>query len=197
MAARTREPPTASDQRGIRVAPQAGIEVRIYSPRTAVVIMRGEHDLDSQPAVMLALAAARDHGNVLVDLTACTFIDSSIINALLLASNRLRRRAGVLELVIGRDAHVVRRALQITRVDGMLPAHPTYAAGIASLDRGRPGAPPGVTRGLSRVCAKIDELQANAESIRARRAADHVTVVRAGIAPNRNLLDGATRRRAA
>jgi anti-anti-sigma factor len=159
--------------------------------------MRGEHDLDSQPAVMLALAVARDYGNVLVDLSGCTFIDSSIINALLLASNRVRRRAGVLELVVGADAHVVRRVLEVTRVEAMLPAHPTYAAGIASIDCGRPGVPSSRAGDLSGVCARIDELQATAESIRARRAADHVIVVRAGLAPDRGLLDGATRRRAA
>jgi anti-anti-sigma factor len=158
--------------------------------------MRGEHDLDSQPAVMLALAVARDHGNVLVDLSGCTFIDSSIINAILLASNRLRRRAGVLELVIGPSAHGVRRVLEITRVEAMLPAHPTYAAGIASIDGGA-AASSDTTRYLSGVCTRIDELQAAAESIRARRAADRVTVVRAGLAPSRGLLDGATRRRAA
>jgi anti-anti-sigma factor len=192
---RPRQRPTTGDD----VATLVTIDVQIHSPSASVVTLRGEHDLDSRPGVMLALAAASDRRNVLVDFTECAFIDSSIIGALLLAAKQLQVRGGTLELVIPPDARAVRRVLEITGVQDVLPSHATRAAGIASVHvertRGTPReqhddpASAGRPRDLRAVSDLIDQLQAKAESTRARRAADRVTVVRACVAPDLKAFD--------
>ena len=53
--------------------------------RSAVTVLRvqGEHDLATAPSVRAALAEAGDGEALIVDLRDCTFVDSSIIAALL------------------------------------------------------------------------------------------------------------------
>lgn len=121
------------------MAAHVTIEVQILSPTASVVTLRGEHDLSSRPDIALALAAASEHRNVLVDLSESTFIDSSIISALLLASKRLQERDGALELVIPPAARAMHRVMQVTGVQVVLPSHETREAGIASLDSHQPG----------------------------------------------------------
>jgi anti-anti-sigma factor len=192
------------------VPAQATIEVRLHSHAASVVTLRGEHDLDSRPGVMLALAAASANGDVLVDLSECSFIDSSIISAFLLAAKRLQERDGALELVIPPDARHLRRILEMTSVQTILPSHDTSDAGIASIVDGRSGvrrAPvdarsaASARKDLRVVSQLIDQLQAKADSTRARRAADRVTVVRAHAVPDPDALAGPAddkpRRRAA
>jgi anti-anti-sigma factor len=192
------------------VPAQVTIEVKFHSPTASVVTLRGEHDLDSRPGVMLALAAASEHGDVLVDLSECTFMDSSIISAFLLAAKRLQERDGMLELVIPPDARHLHRILEMTSVQTILPSHETWGAGIASIIEWRPGVRRAQGDALSDASARqdlcavselIDQLQAKADSTRARRAADQVTVIRAHAAPDPDALaqpaDARPRRRAA
>jgi anti-anti-sigma factor len=192
------------------VAAQVTIEVRFHSPTASVVTLRGEHDLDSRPGVMLGLAAASAHGDVLVDLSECTFIDSSIISAFLLAAKRLQERDGALELVIPPDARHLHRILEMTSVQTILPSHETCGAGIASIIEWRPGVRRAPSDARSAASARqdlrvvsqlIDQLQAKADSTRARRVADRVTVVRAHAVPDPDALakpaDANPRRRAA
>jgi anti-sigma B factor antagonist len=120
------------------VAAHVTIEVQIHSPTASVVTLRGEHDLSSRPDLALALADAGEHRNVLVDLSESTFIDSSIISALLLASKRLQERDGALELVIPPAARAMRRVMEVTGVQEVLPSHETREAGLASIDSHQP-----------------------------------------------------------
>ena len=68
-----------------------------------------------------------------MDLSACTFIDSSVIGALFSARNGLRARAGRLELVIPPEAAVVSRIADLTMLDTLVPIHQAEAEGLASL----------------------------------------------------------------
>jgi anti-anti-sigma factor len=67
------------------------LEVENHAPNVAIVAVRGEHDLTTKPALAEALARASDHLNVLVDLSECPFMDSSLIGALVEASSSLAR----------------------------------------------------------------------------------------------------------
>jgi anti-anti-sigma factor len=120
------------------VAAHVTIEVQIHSPSASVVTLRGEHDLSSRPELMLALAAASEHRNVLVDLSESTFIDSSIISALLLTSKRLQGRDGALELVIPPAARAMHRVMEVTGVQAVLASHETREGGIASIESQQP-----------------------------------------------------------
>ena len=87
-----------------------GIELELHSSSLAIVTLRGEHDLASSPEIANRLSSASDHANVLVDLSACTFMDSAVISALLRASNALNTRGGLLSLVIPHGRHLAIRA---------------------------------------------------------------------------------------
>jgi anti-anti-sigma factor len=92
----------------------AGIEVYLDRVRigdySAVVALCGEHDLATSEAVRVALAPLCGH--ILVDLTDCSFIDSTIISILVNKATSLKRDGHELELRVPPDS-IVARALAI------------------------------------------------------------------------------------
>ena len=119
---------------------QSNIEIEIHSPTIFTVTLTGEHDVLSREALSLALTVGRVYRYVLVDLTGCTFLDSTMINAFLAAAKRHVAQDGAVELVVPSDANPVRRTLEIANVQMTLPFHATRAAGIEDLTRReRPG----------------------------------------------------------
>jgi anti-anti-sigma factor len=143
------------------VAAHAKIEIQIHSPNACIVTLRGEHDASSSEAVTLALAAARNYGNILIDLGECTFVDSSLISALLVAAQRARELGGALALALPAEADAVRRTLEIANIQMILPFHATREAGLASIEASKPA-----QRARSELCslsAKIDQMQTRAE----------------------------------
>ena len=118
-------------------APPA-VEITTHSREVGIVSLRGEHDLSTWSEVAVALAAASSRPQIIVDLSACTFVDSSVMSALFVASQNLRERNGVLELVIPPQAHAIRRTFEAMRAGSILTIHETLAAGIASVERHAP-----------------------------------------------------------
>src|SRR4051812_49498030 len=58
-----------------------------------VVVVEGEHDIYTAPTLRERLEEALSHGGgIVVDLTAATFVDSSVLGALLDARRRARVR---------------------------------------------------------------------------------------------------------
>lgn len=110
----------------------AALEIAPLSAEVAVVTLRGEHDLHSWSEVTLALANASQRRSVLVDLTACTFLDSSMLTALLVTAKQLGLRGGALAVVIPPDAHV-RRIFEIMNVPMLVAVHETRSAALAGL----------------------------------------------------------------
>ena len=108
-------------------------EVEFKLPGVAIIALSGEHDLASQQLLAEALAAASVRSNVLIDLCQCTFIDSSVIHALLVASEKLSQRDGRLELVIPPEAEALQRVAQLTSLAATLTIHETRSEGIRSL----------------------------------------------------------------
>ena len=88
----------------------------------ARVRLVGEHDLATREAVRVALASV--DGNVLVDLTACEFVDSTVIGVLLDSASAITRDGRRLELVFppGRG---IWRTLDITGVPTLVPVRLT------------------------------------------------------------------------
>ena len=142
------------------------VEVEIRSRDAAIVTLRGEQDLSAKPEVANALTLASQSRNVLVDLSACTFIDSSVISALLRASNALHRQGGLLELVIPAGTHrAIRNVFELMGLQRVLPIHETTAQAIDDLDAPRPA----TTRSGMRLRALseiIDVTQADDQSRR-------------------------------
>jgi anti-sigma B factor antagonist len=86
---------------------------------THVVAVTGEIDLFTAPEFKQRVSAPIDAGrsNVIVDLTATTFIDSSSLGVLIGAHRRLKLRGGSLVVVCDNDAIV--KTFRITGLDGV------------------------------------------------------------------------------
>jgi anti-anti-sigma regulatory factor len=105
------------------------VELREISGHTTVVALIGEHDLSTKARLLEQFARARMAPIVIVDLTPCTFIDSTIVAALL-AFRRSRPRQRV-ELVLpprDSDAH---RALYLLATPALLPTYETLEGALA------------------------------------------------------------------
>jgi anti-anti-sigma factor len=88
---------------------------------SARVRLCGEHDLATSREVVDALAPL--DGNVLVDLSACEFIDSTIIAALLNDAQGRAREGKRLELLVPPENRTVLRTLEVSGVIDLVPVH--------------------------------------------------------------------------
>jgi anti-anti-sigma factor len=88
----------------------------------AIVYLRGEHDLATAPAVAGAIGSIS--GSVLVDLSDCDFIDSTIIGTLFDRSRSIETDGSILEIVAAPGGNVA-RTLELVRLGELLPIHAT------------------------------------------------------------------------
>lgn len=88
----------------------------------------GELDLATCRAVEEAIASVASSSRVIVDLTSCTFLDSSGLRVLMRARRDVGEGGGVLELVPADPALV--RVLEIANVDTVLTVHSTLDAAL-------------------------------------------------------------------
>jgi anti-anti-sigma factor len=109
------------------------VEVEPHAPNVVVVTLRGEHDLTTKQLVSEALARAGTGADVLVDLSECSFIDSTIIGVLVLALQAQTELGRRLELAIAPDARAVQRVATIAGLATFLSIHDTRSAGLASI----------------------------------------------------------------
>ena len=116
--------------------PPGTVEVEPHAPDVVVVALRGEHDLNTRQLFSEALARAGDDGNVLVDLSECSFIDSTIIGVLVLAFQAQTKRGRRLELAIPPAAQAIQRVATIAGLRTFLSIHETRSAGLASIQSG-------------------------------------------------------------
>ncbi|HET6173729.1 MAG TPA: STAS domain-containing protein [Gaiellales bacterium] len=136
---------------------QVSIEVEVLSDHAAIVTLRGEHDLHSRPEVAEALAGISACGNVVVDLSACSFLDSAIISALLQTATRLHERGGLLRIVMTGDSHAgVRRLFELMSLERIMPIHSSRAVAVAGLAT-RPQEPPATARRVRALGEIIDQ----------------------------------------
>jgi anti-anti-sigma factor len=105
----------------------------VYAPDIAIATLGGEHDLNSKAEVGDVLVRASAQPFVLVDLSECTFIDSTVLALLVITRQRLWERGGRLELVVPHETSAVQRVMQIAGLTAYLTIHETRDEGIASL----------------------------------------------------------------
>ncbi len=88
--------------------------------------MRGELDLSTCSELEAALEQAPSGETIILDLAACTFLDSSALRVVLTGATAAAEAGGSLSLVVS-DPGVL-RVLEITNVDARVPIHPTVEA---------------------------------------------------------------------
>jgi anti-sigma B factor antagonist len=90
----------------------------------AVLTISGEHDLSTAPILRRRLEALVDQGApTVVDLSPATFIDSSILGAILDARRRAKEADTGFAVFQANGADAVKRVLEVTGLRAELPVH--------------------------------------------------------------------------
>ena len=94
----------------------------VSDPPSATVVLDGEIDIATAPAIRRLLMAAISGGDVhlAVDMSGVTFLGAAGIGVLVDAANRAREAGGGLSLLA--PSRQVRRLLDVLHLDGILPA---------------------------------------------------------------------------
>jgi anti-sigma B factor antagonist len=105
------------------------IDVEQLSANTAAVVLRGEHDVYTVPALRERLAELHDRDQcVIVDLSQTAFLDSSVLGALLGATETARAGGRDVAVVLGDPpTQAVARIFEVTGLAEVLPTRPTRA----------------------------------------------------------------------
>jgi len=98
---------------------------------THIVSVSGEIDLFTAPEFKQRMSAPIDAGrsNLVVDLSATTFIDSSSLGVLIGAHRRLKLRGGSLVVVCENEA--ITKTFKITGLDGVFTIAPSVEAALS------------------------------------------------------------------
>jgi anti-sigma B factor antagonist len=128
-------PPQNDKPRRVSGEQQPGtVEIGHHTPGIAVVTMRGEHDISTEPLLAGALENASAKSHVVVDLSDCTFIDSTVIASLIRGAAAVRARNERFALVIPPAQRHVTRIANMTRLGEFLAVHDSRDAALASLE---------------------------------------------------------------
>ena len=93
----------------------------VSDPPSATVVLDGEIDIATSPAIRRFLTAAISGENVhlAVNMSGVAFIDASGIDVLVAAANRARQAGGGLSLLA--PSRQVRRLVDVLHLDAILP----------------------------------------------------------------------------
>ncbi len=96
----------------------------VPDPASATVVLDGEIDIATAPAIRRFLLAAISGGDVdlAVDVSGVTFLGAAGIGVLVAAANRARAAGGGLSLLA--PSRPVRRLLDVLQLDAILPGRP-------------------------------------------------------------------------
>jgi len=105
------------------------IEIEHLSATTAAIVLRGEHDIYTVPAIRERLAELHDRQLfVIVDLSYTAFLDSSVLGAMIGATETARTQGKGLAVVLGDPpTETVARIFEVTRLAEVLPTRATRA----------------------------------------------------------------------
>ena len=107
------------------------IEVTSYDSDTAVMVLRGEHDLRTSEELNAKLVTlVQANYRVIVDLSVAQFVDSTVLNALLRADKLAAQRGHRLTLQLG-GAHHVERVLEVSGLLDCVPWASTREQAVA------------------------------------------------------------------
>jgi anti-anti-sigma factor len=123
--------------------PEAGtVHVGHHAHGIAFVDMRGEHDLSTAPELTKALEHAAAHSNVLVDLSDCTFIDSTVIQTMVATARVVQGRNERFVLVIPPEQQQITRIAEMTHLAEIVPLYTARSAALTDLEAfNNPGSP--------------------------------------------------------
>jgi len=113
----------------------SGIRTRRLGQHLWLISLYGEHDLAGDDDLRLAMAEVFAAGSTLVvDLTHATFVDTSVVSALLDAHEVATGEAGDELVVIARRGSPPRRVLDLAGVDSVIGVYDDRSAALAATD---------------------------------------------------------------
>lgn len=75
--------------------------IREVSPHLAVIELFGDHDMATEALVDSAISEQLEQGkSVLVDISACSFVDSSLVNVIVRAQSTLNGSSGAAPIAV-------------------------------------------------------------------------------------------------
>jgi anti-anti-sigma factor len=98
--------------------------------RTSVIHVAGELDLSTVAAFDAELEQSLSAGRIVVDLSECTFLDSSALQSLVRAQRTIRDGGGAIALVV--PPRPVRRVIEVAALDRFVPVFETLAEAVTS-----------------------------------------------------------------
>ena len=118
---------------GVAAIPPFRATVAEVGGQIALVSVSGELDLyvESELRDTLAAATGLQVSTVVVDLTAVSFLDSTICGILVAETKRLRRDGKT--LVIVSNGNFASRVLEVAGIDQIMPVYPTLHAAFQKL----------------------------------------------------------------
>jgi anti-anti-sigma factor len=119
------------------------VETKTASPSAVIVALTGEHDVGDYGSLRIALARAAIRApNVVVDLSRCEFIDSTVVGTLLRAESVVARDRGRFLAVLPKQANAVIRIADLIGLAEVLPTSVSVEAALASFQPGHNDAQP-------------------------------------------------------
>lgn len=109
------------------------LEVGHLAPGVAIVSVEGEHDLNSEPGLTDAFSEAAAHSSVLIDLSGCSFMDSTAIAAILRVARVVQGKGDRLGLIIPPEQRQISRIAELTRLGDVLAIYPSRASALSDL----------------------------------------------------------------
>ena len=107
-------------------------------PGGVVITLRGDHDLSSKPQLVESLTRLRREAwaVIVIDLRQCTFVDSTIIGAILAGRRQDSSEEPHVSVVLPDDPSYVYRALSVIGLTGLVPAHLSIEAALGARGAG-------------------------------------------------------------
>jgi hypothetical protein len=112
--------------------PRADIRIEAI-PGGTMISLSGDHDLSTKQALMQALASVPRRAPVLINLERCTFVDSTIISAILAVCGGEASGEPNVSVVLPPDTSYVYRALSVIGLRDLVSAHPSVEAALEAL----------------------------------------------------------------
>jgi anti-anti-sigma factor len=115
--------------------PPNRVELSSAARDVAAVALVGEHDLDGYENLRTVFARAAIRApNVLIDLSACEFIDSTVISMVLHTETIVTRDGGTLVVALPAERNSVSRLAEVIKLGQLVPTFASVAAALASFD---------------------------------------------------------------
>jgi anti-anti-sigma factor len=112
------------------VARAGDVEVTLEALPEGVVVARveGELDVATSPGFQEAVDSTDPGGRLVIDLTECTFLDSSAVRVLAATARAADAAGGSVSLVTGDPG--IRKVLEIAALDTVLRMHETLDSAL-------------------------------------------------------------------